>query len=310
MGISRLEMKGPCHYHLIAMAAGLQPIFAPPDEKDRIVDALRATSEFSGIGILDYCILDDHLHLLVHAGGYSKVPEEELLRRVGILNGLVKTWELRGKWEVLRKHGQETPVEEEAEALRRRMGRISAFMKTFRMRISIDYNKRHGISGMLWTGKFTGLPIGEGLPLLAVSLYIGANSCRAGLARRPEEYPWSGIGAAAAGSKGAAEGIFRARACDAGPGGPEGAVARQIAQYEEAFRPGVPLGRLLLRRDSCFTFGGAIGTRAFLEKVLSENRIFFGKNSRTAPREMPFWGEAMGGEILMLRTPPKRTRLF
>lgn len=51
-------------------------------------------------------------------------------------------------------------------------------------------NQREGWTGYLWQGRFSSCPMDEG-HLLNAARYIELNPVRAGLAERPELYPWS-----------------------------------------------------------------------------------------------------------------------
>jgi len=51
-------------------------------------------------------------------------------------------------------------------------------------------NLREGWRGYLWQGRFASFPM-DGAHLLACARYVELNPVRAGLARRPDDWPWS-----------------------------------------------------------------------------------------------------------------------
>src|SRR5688572_11918489 len=60
-------------------------------------------------------------------------------------------------------------------------------------------NKRYGRSGHLWQARFRSSLVQSEDYVLACYRYIELNPVRAGLARRPDEYPWSSYAANAVG---------------------------------------------------------------------------------------------------------------
>jgi putative transposase len=68
-------------------------------------------------------------------------------------------------------------------------GLRSALAPTHRL-YTAEINRRQGWSGHLWQGRFASFPIEEG-HLHACLRYVELNPVRAGLTRRPEDWPWS-----------------------------------------------------------------------------------------------------------------------
>ncbi|MHB1361108.1 MAG: transposase [Thermoleophilia bacterium] len=67
-------------------------------------------------------------------------------------------------------------------------------------RYTLRINRREGWQGFLWQGRFFSFPMDE-THLLLAARYIELNPLRAGLARRPEDYPWSSAAANMFGKK-------------------------------------------------------------------------------------------------------------
>lgn len=67
-------------YHLTARVVNGAHLLSDPSFKDWIVDGIYGVADFSGVDVLAWCVMDDHLHLFVH------VPEVPVRYRTG--NGL------------------------------------------------------------------------------------------------------------------------------------------------------------------------------------------------------------------------------
>ena len=59
-------------FHLTARVVNRAFLLANPDFKDWIVERVYGVADFSGVDVLAWCVMDNHLHLLVHV---PEVPE-------------------------------------------------------------------------------------------------------------------------------------------------------------------------------------------------------------------------------------------
>ena len=59
-------------YHVTARVANRAMLLAEEEVKDRIADWIPQVADFSGVEVWSYCVMDNHLHLLVHV---PPVPE-------------------------------------------------------------------------------------------------------------------------------------------------------------------------------------------------------------------------------------------
>ena len=196
-------MDGEAYYHVMSRCA-LQEHLLTGEVKGMFLTMLRRAEKFSGVKVLDYCVMDNHFHLLVKVPKRRAVPDDELDERIQILYGERKAERMRERWKLLREGGAGAAVERERAALRLRMYDLSEFMKTFKQRFSLWYCSNHGnLEGTIWQGPFHSVVVeGSHDALGAVSTYIALNPVRAGLVADPGKYAWSGYGAA---SKGDAE---------------------------------------------------------------------------------------------------------
>ena len=53
-------------YHVTARVANRAMLLAEEEVKDRIADWIAPVADFSGVEVWSYCVMDNHLHLLVH----------------------------------------------------------------------------------------------------------------------------------------------------------------------------------------------------------------------------------------------------
>ena len=209
-GGMRIKRRETAVYHCISRLVGGERLL---DEQGREVmrRMLWKVAAFSGVQILAYCIMSNHVHILI------RVPEArdealtrgELLRRYALIYGegyagvfpdpqylagvLAEDSEEAARWET---------------RLRLRMNDVSAFMKTFKQRFSWWYNRSHKRFGTLWAERFTSVLIEDDPRTLSVvAAYIDLNPVRAGLVADPAAYRWSSFGEAMGGQGAAQAGL-------------------------------------------------------------------------------------------------------
>jgi putative transposase len=125
-------------------------------------------------------------------------------------------------------------VPESEDGLRRAVGEAHR-------RYTRRVNFREGWRGHLWQGRFASFVMDE-YYLLACARYIERNPVRAGLCRRPQDYPWSSAAAHLAGKD---DGLVKVRGLlDLVPrwsqhlsADPEDEVVRQLRRSESTGRP-------------------------------------------------------------------------
>ena len=197
---ARVKIDGEAYYHVMSRCA-LQEHLLAGEVKGMFLRILRRAERFSGVRILDYCVMDNHFHLLLKVPKRREVPDAELDERVRVLYGEAKAERIFARWKMIRSVGGDAAVERERSALRKRMYDLSEFMKTFKQRFSLWYCSNHGnLEGTIWQGPFHSVLVEDHRDALgAVSSYIALNPVRAGLVRDPADYAWCGYGAACKG---------------------------------------------------------------------------------------------------------------
>jgi REP element-mobilizing transposase RayT len=195
-------------YHLISRI--VDSSFRLDDiEKTTFENIMHKQAFFSGISVLTYIVMGNHLHILVRVPPLNnEIGITTLLCRYRILYGVEKTLELTTKWKNWKKKGMYEEIKEEQNAIKRRMHNISSFMKEVKQGFSKYYNKRHSRKGTLWEERFKSVIVEDKKESLTISsVYTDLNSVRAGISMDPRDYQWSGIARACSGNHAALEGI-------------------------------------------------------------------------------------------------------
>lgn len=208
---ARVKAEGEAFYHVMSRCA-LQQHLLTDDVKGMFMKILRRAEYFSGVKIVNYCIMDNHFHLLLKIPKSSEVSEVDLDNRIKVLYGVKKAGAIFKRWDLLKTIGSRTVVENERNAFRKRMFDLSEFMKTFKQRFSLWYCTNHGnLEGTIWQGPFHSVLVeGNHDALAAISAYIALNPVRAGIVKNACDYSWSGYGAAANGDRAAKKTLLSA----------------------------------------------------------------------------------------------------
>lgn len=199
---ARVKVEGNAYYHVMSRCA-LQQFLLTDDIKEMFLKILRRAEVFSGTRVVNFCIMDNHFHLLVNVPSRKEVSDEELDERLNVLYGAEKVAKIHKRWDLFRANGAPDAVEEERSAFRKRMYDLSEFMKTFKQRFSLWYCSNHGhIEGTIWQGAFHSVLVeGRHDALNAISAYITLNPVRAGIVKDARDYAWSAYGAAEKGDR-------------------------------------------------------------------------------------------------------------
>ena len=70
-------------------------------------------------------------------------------------------------------------------------GNLSAGMRLFNGQYTQKFNRRHGMVGHLFQGRYKAILVQKEAHLLELSRYVVLNPVRAGMTERPEDWPWS-----------------------------------------------------------------------------------------------------------------------
>lgn len=291
-------------------------------EKQQFLEYMRLYEDFCSVRVVSYCLMSNHFHIVLEVTKRPEVlpTDEELFAKLGLLYRPAEVNKLRQRLAQL--------TGEKAAAFReryfRRMWDVSQYMKALKQRFTQWYNLRNDRKGTLWEDRFGSVIIeSAGKALGTITGYVDLNPIRAGIAKEPEAYRWSGYGAALGGNTRAQEGYRIVMQAIAGKSltmkeslaayrvwlynqGREEEVASGLegqARVGTAVRLGISRqkveevvnskGQLNLReylqcRVRYFTAGVVIGSRAYVEEVFQGNRDWFGQKRKTGARPLRY----------------------
>jgi putative transposase len=197
-------------YHVMTRTVNGELLFKDR-EKEILRKMIRQVADFSGVEVLTYCILSNHLHVLVRVPDGDAVSDRELMRRYKVLYPKPTKYQ-EASAQVMQ--AQLQAGGEEAEVIRRkllaRMSDVSEFMKAVKQRFSVWYNRSHQRYGTLWAERFKSVLVeGHGNPLQTMAAYIDLNPVRAGIVDDPKNYRFCGYAEAVAGVVEAKQGLIQ-----------------------------------------------------------------------------------------------------
>jgi len=194
---------------------------------------MRKYEAFCGVRILTYCLMSNHIHLLVEvppkqdAELLLDVSDSEFLDRLRSVYSEGYVTELGERIEKSRADA----VEADAQGLTddqgrsagelsdiyirnlkrpfvRRMCDLSEYMKAIKQCFTQWYNRENGVRGTLWESRFKSELVQSGYAAQTVAAYIDLNPLRANMVQDPKDYRWCGYAEAVAGKKEAQLGLL------------------------------------------------------------------------------------------------------
>jgi REP element-mobilizing transposase RayT len=283
------------------------------DEKERFRMLMRMMEKFSGCRVLSYCVMCNHVHLLLEVppmpeGGIS---DEELLQRLRAIYREGEVAEVAREMREATASGNHGRLEQIRARYTYRMHDLSEFMKSLLQRFTQWFNGKHERSGTLWEDRFKSVIVESGIAARTIAAYIDLNPVRAGMVKDPAEYRWSSYGEAIGGGprgngKKAREGLVRACLSHEGVGFDAGRWAEVGVRYRELMgmalarkggrlkgeedsggqKSALQLGEMLRQRVRYFTDGAVIGSRAFVNETFEAARGRFTEQRKDGARRM------------------------
>lgn len=303
MRIARIKPKGrDIVYHCVSRIVGGQFLLGNV-EKESFRRMMWTQAEFCGVEIVAYCLMSNHVHLLVRVPKSTQIDDRSLLNRVTHLYGAKST--LTKRLKNLLETTKSIPSGQR-NALLARMGDISVFNKELKQRFSTWYNRRNGRFGTLWAERFRSTIVeGVAETMRIVAAYIDLNPVRAGLVTDPKDYRFCSYAEALSGgqkSQNAIMGFY-----------PSGTWQRISSSYREYLfvKGGLPghskkiamergailreikagarlsAAQLLRLKIRYFSDGLALGSTSYINKLFDENRNRFGPRKRTGAHSLP-----------------------
>lgn len=319
----RILIEGtPAVYHVLSRTA-YQSLLFKNEEKEVFTRMLFQQAEFAGVYVLGYCIMSNHIHLLLRVSPVEALSDEILLHRYKRYYGSNQTPQSTYAFDelekILAKNGPEADIARKR--ILSRMGDLPAFMRELKQRFTIWYNHRHENKGTIWAARYKSLIV-EDSPesLTRVAAYIDLNPIRAKIVEDPKDYRWCGYAASLGGRKcrreamiqlfgqkhNYSEALLSYRLILFGEGhrakGTSDSDTGTISgeKLEQVIRNGgkVPTNELLRCRIRYFSDGLAFGSQSFVDSVFRSHRSAFGKNRQTGGTLLP---EGTWGSLCTLR---------
>lgn len=290
-------------------------------EKEYMRRLIRRVEGFTGVRVLTYAVMTNHIHLLLEEPERDDVrliTDKELMQRLGCLYTEDEVGEIRSRWAEWEKVDMEEEIDADKQRYLSRMHDISEFMKQVKQRFSCWYNRRNDRCGTLWDRRFKSVLVEDGLALRAMAAYIEMNPVRAGMVDDPKDYRFCGLGEAMGGVAAARKGIMTLasgverldddiRVKDQVDTWEVASVTywERILMYDEVCknthfamldRNAIPekLKRRmkisnferLQCRNRYFSDGQVFGSQAFVEEFFTQNRDYFGEKRKNGARKM------------------------
>ena len=191
-------------YHCVSRVVWRQFIFKRA-EKEFFRKTMRMYEQYCGVKVLSYCIMSNHVHILVKVPPAPKhtLSDAALIERLELIYSEayvsdVKRWLAQCR-AISNKKKRAEAVQELKERYTKRMWNLSEFMKAVKQKFTQWYNKRMGCTGTLWEGRFKSQLIQDGEATRTLAAYIDLNPVRAGMVKDPKDYRWSSYGESCAG---------------------------------------------------------------------------------------------------------------
>ena len=213
MRFPRVKVQGQSFYHCVSRFVQDLFVFGTAgsgcSEAEDFLSRMRRQAAFTGVRIVEYVLMPDHVHLLCDVPEPQILTESELLERIEAFHGPQHLRKLQRQ--LARCAGQPDGIERRnrlLEPYRKRMYDISPFNKELKGGFAQSYNRRHRRYGPVWAERFKSVLLEGGRAVAAIAAYIDFNPVRAGLCRDPKEYRYCGYAEALAkGSAPAHEGM-------------------------------------------------------------------------------------------------------
>ncbi|NCD33143.1 MAG: transposase [Spartobacteria bacterium] len=316
----RIKRDHLAYYHCMSRIVGREMLLGS-QEKEHMRRLIRRVEGFTGVHVLTYAVMTNHIHLLLEEperNAVQLISDEELMQRLECLYRDDEMDAIRVRWAEWEMMGLVDMLKEDKQRYLNRMHDISEFMKQLKQRFSCWYNRKNGRYGTLWDHRFKSVLVEDGMALRTMAAYIEMNPVRAGLVDDPKAYRFCGLGEAMGGSAAARRGVLtlasgverlddEVRAKEKSNAWSEASVVylERILMYEEVRKN--PHFALLDRdmipdklkhrmkisdferlqcRSRYFCDGQVFGSREFVEEFFAQNLDYFSQTRRTGARRM------------------------
>ena len=221
-------------------------------EKAQFHRIMRRLEKVSGVQVLTYCLMDNHVHLLLRTEEVDgeSIGDGELVNRVRGMYSKTLAEELEAQLKRGRRGKSASTHQFWRERYLSRLGNLSEFMRVLKSSFSKWYNKEHERCGTLWEDRYKVVLLeGSAAVLVKVAAYIDLNPVRAGMVEDPGDHRWSGYGEALGGGVEARRGLTRVTGADPRRGWRDAAPSYRMLLYFEGVKRGEPGTKVEVVRD-------------------------------------------------------------
>ena len=192
----------PVFYHCVSRIVDRRFVLGT-EEKEKFRSLMRMLEKFSGCRVVSYCLMDNHIHLLLEvppmpADGLS---DNEWFRRLGAIYHEAQVAEIAKQLAEADASGNGKYREEIIARYTYRMNDLSEFMKALLHRFSVWFNRTHQRKGTLWEERYKSVIVEDGWAAKTMAAYIDLNPVRAGMVKDPADYRYSSYGEAIGGGR-------------------------------------------------------------------------------------------------------------
>ena len=138
-------------YHLISRIAH-RAFYLDADERDRFIDVMKRSAAFSGVRLLAWCVMTNHVHVLVYVPEPEKLSDDDILARMRTLYRKARFDELKRQWDMLAAHPGTPQFGRFRKSFLKRMWNAGEFMKTLKQHFTMSYNSRREHAGTMGMG--------------------------------------------------------------------------------------------------------------------------------------------------------------
>lgn len=181
-------------HHITSRIAHKVRFLQEEAERTDLVAMIRRAAEFTGVRLIGWCVMVNHFHILAFLPQPVELPDDEVVRRYGVLKGAGAAAALQTKLDALRLGGEDGAKDAAAclDAIRGRMYKIGSFMKIVKQWFSEEYNRRNDHKGTLWEGPYYDRIVAYRQSEIRKCLgYIHLNPIRAAACATFDGYKWS-----------------------------------------------------------------------------------------------------------------------
>jgi len=168
----------PAIYHCISRVVDRRFAFGV-EEKEWFRTLMRMMENFSGCRVLSYCLMCNHIHILLEVPPRPKggISDADFLKRLSSLYGKGFVADVAAQLDVARHEGGVAGgnlerVEEIKGRFDYRMNDLGEFMKGLLQRFTQWFNGRHKRTGTLWEQRFKSVIVESGTAARTMAAYI------------------------------------------------------------------------------------------------------------------------------------------